>query len=91
MKKVGNEVNFAALGNFDIPDGGSVAVYDRKGRRALFYRNNHGRFHRTLIRAKRNSPIKVREDDVLITLDTDGVMVKGDLYNVFMAEKGDAT
>lgn len=86
MKKVGNVVDMQTLKDYNVPEGYGVVVYDKKGRRAMFYAQRNGQFRLTLVREKRKAPILVRDNDFLVSMDTDGTMLKGDIYGVFAIE-----
>ena len=42
MKKVGNVVDMQTLRDYNVPEGHGVVVYDKKGRRAMFYAQRNG-------------------------------------------------
>lgn len=81
-----NKITYELLNSLDIPDGGSVAIYDRLSRRALFYRNNGGRYTQVLARDKRGTPIMHRDDDMIMSLDFDGTVIPGDPFHAFISE-----
>ena len=74
---------FSQLEKFDVPVGADIVVYDRRGRRALFYHKGADGYRLKLVRHKSGRPIRVRENDRLATMDYDGEILAGDMLGVF--------
>lgn len=85
-KKRKNIVTNELLQSLDVPNGGSVAIYDRLSRQARFYRHNNGQFTHFLTRDKRGKLIVHRDNDMIVSLNYDGTLIYGDPYHVFISE-----
>lgn len=85
-KAPGHTINNTILRSLNIPAGGNAVIYDRLGRRALFYRNNGERYQRVLVRDKRGELIRYRDDDMVFSMDFDGRITAGDTFGVFISE-----
>jgi len=81
-----NAISIELLKSLDVPNGKSVAIYDRLSRKALFYRNDNGRFIKVLVRDKRGALIMHRDDDMIISLDFNGAVIPGDPFHAFISE-----
>lgn len=74
------------LDALNIPQHTTVAVFSQSAKKALFFRHvgtNYRMFH---FRDKRAKLILVKTDDMLATLTSDGKLVPGDLFGVFLRE-----
>lgn len=85
-KSHGHTINNSILRSLNIPVGVNVVIYDRLGRRALFYRNIGERYQRVLVRDKRGQLIRYRDDDMVFSMDFDGRITAGDTFGVFISE-----
>ena len=76
-------ITSAMLDVANINPGENVVLYDKRTRRAYFFKRTTTGYTLVLVRDKRSKPITVRDNDALLSVDFDGSVAVGDAFGVF--------
>lgn len=69
-----------------IPIGACAVIYDIATRKALFYKKTEYGYRLFHKRNKRATPISIRKDDYVLTMDFNRTIVAGDTKRIFVRE-----